>query len=62
MDKLAIGLFADVLYIKELINFEEYEAIMEIETAEDVQTFVDKLLGGEFRGYKKGETYALYRK
>lgn len=60
MDKTAIGLLADVLYIKGVICYEEFEAIQEVTTHEDVENFVEKLLRGGFNVYKKGEAYLDY--
>ena len=56
--KLVMGLFADVLYIKGAICFEEFEAIQEARNAEDIAQVVEKMLRGEYNVYKKGETYA----
>lgn len=69
MDKTAIGLMADVLYIKGYINFDEYEAIMNIKTPTDVDALVERLLTdgkeGGFNGNKgskkvRGEGYLDY--
>lgn len=57
MDKLVLGFMADVLYIKGLIYYDEYEAIMDVKQAEDLQEIVERMLRGDYRGYKKGETY-----
>lgn len=57
MDKLVLGFMADVLYIKGLICYDEYEAIMDVKKVEDLQIIVEHMLRGEFNGYKKGETY-----
>lgn len=55
MDKTAIGFLADVLYVKELLHYEEYEAIMNARNAADLEVIVDKLLRGEYSAYRKGE-------
>lgn len=57
LDKAVLGFLADVLYIKGFINFEEFEAIQEVRNTHDLQTVADKMLGGEYSGYKKGEGY-----
>lgn len=57
MDKGVLGFIADVLYIKGLINYDEFEAIMNAVTHQDLGDIVEKMLRGEYRGYKKGETY-----
>jgi hypothetical protein len=55
--KVAIGLFADILYDKGLLCFEEMDALLNISSAEDAYAFSDKLLRGEFNVYKRGEIY-----
>lgn len=55
--KLAIGLFADILYIKGILCYEELEAIQDIKNAEDVGAFIERLLRGDFNVYKRGEVY-----
>lgn len=56
-DKTAIGFFADVLYIKGFLNFEEFDAIMNAKTPSDLGDIVEKLLGDGYSAYKKGEGY-----
>lgn len=55
--KLAIGFMADILYIKGIICYEEYEAVLEAKSPTDLDMIVDKMLRGEFNGYRKGEGY-----
>lgn len=55
--RIIIGLFADILYSKNLLCFEEMDALLEIKSAEDVYAFSDKLLRGDFNVYKRGEIY-----
>lgn len=55
MDKLSIGLLAEIMYIKEIICYEEYNAMMEITTPSDADVFIDRLLRGDFNVYKRGE-------
>ena len=57
MDKAAIGFFADVLYIKGFLNFEEFEVIMNAKSPKDLGDIVEGMLRGEYSGYKKGEGY-----
>lgn len=59
MDKLALGFLADVLYIKGIICFEEFEAIQEVNHPSDLNDIVEKMLRGEFNAYRKGEGYVL---
>lgn len=60
MDKLTLGLLADILYIKGIICYEEFEAINDIKSPTDVNDFVEKMLRGEFNVYRKGEPYTEY--
>jgi hypothetical protein len=62
MDKLTLGLLADILYFKGIICFEEFEALQEMRDASDIEPFVEKLARGEFNVYKRGETYIDYAK
>lgn len=57
MDKLAIGFLADILYIKAIISFDEYDAIQKIKKAEDIQEVVDRMLRGDYSAHRKGEGY-----
>lgn len=60
MDKLVLGLLADILYIKGIICYEEFEAINDIKSPTDVDDFIEKMLRGEFNVYRKGESYIEY--
>lgn len=55
--KLLIGLFADIMYDKGMLCYEEMEALMDIKSAEDVFVFSERLLRGDFNVYKRGEIY-----
>jgi hypothetical protein len=57
LDKLAIGFMADILYLKGILCWEEFEEIQRITEPADLQKFVDKFIGGEFNVYKRGEIY-----
>lgn len=57
MDKLTLKFFADVLYLKNIICFEELEAINEVRNAQDLDAVFEKMIRGEFNVYKKGEAY-----
>lgn len=57
MDKLALGFLADILYIKGIICFEEYEAIQEVTHPSDLNDIVEKMLRGEFNAKRQGEGY-----
>lgn len=57
--RVVAELLADILFLKNIICFEEYEAIMEIKNSSDVEAFTDKLIRGEFNVYKRGEHYSI---
>lgn len=57
MDKNVIGFLADVLYLKGILCFEEFEAVMDAKNAEDLGEIVERMLRSDFNVYKKGESY-----
>lgn len=59
MDKLTIGFVADILYLKGIIGFEEFQDILNAKEPSDLQSIVDKLIGGKYNAYKRGEGYVL---
>lgn len=58
MDKVVIQLFADILYNKNILCYEEIDALLDMETVEDVVAFTDKMDRGGFNVYKRGEVYS----
>lgn len=60
IDKFVLKFLADVLYIKQVICFEELEAIMEVTSFEDLDVIVDKMLRSEYNLYRRGESYEAY--
>lgn len=60
MDKAVLGFLADILYIKKIICFEEFEDIMESTNPSDLDAITEKMLRGEYNVYKQGETYLQY--
>lgn len=63
MDKLVLKFLADVLYVKEIINVNEYEDVLDARNPSELDNIVDKMLGGGYVGkIKKGESYSLYGK
>lgn len=57
MDKVTLKFFADVLYLKGLLCYEELEAIMEAKTPSDLDEIFEKMMGGKYNVYKRGEVY-----
>lgn len=60
MDKIVLKFLADVLYIKEKLTLEEYEAIMDAKTPFDLDNIVDRMLRDDFTVLLRGETYGRY--
>ena len=56
MDKLTLGFLADLLYCKEVICYEEFEALQAARTPMDLDVITEKMLRGEFNVYKRGES------
>lgn len=57
MDKIVLKFFADVLYLKGYLYYEELEAIYDAKTPEDLDAIFEKMMRGEFSAYRKGEAY-----
>lgn len=57
VDKLTLGFIADVLYIKGIICYEEFEDIMNVTCAEDLGVITEKLLRSDYNVFKRGEGY-----
>lgn len=60
MDKLVLKFFADVLYVKGVLCYEELEAINEVCTPQDLDAVFEKILRGDFNVYKRGEVFTGY--
>ena len=55
MEKVTIKFFADVLYLKGVICFDEYEDIMECCTPECLDRVIEKMFKDEYNPYLRGE-------
>ena len=55
--KDVVKFLADILYLKGVINFDEFEAIMESHNFFDLDKIVEKIIRGEFDNYRRGEAY-----
>jgi len=53
MWKLALGLIADILYMKGILCYEELDAIYNVKDAEDIDKVSDKIIRGDFNVYKQ---------
>ena len=61
MDKVLLKFIADVLYVKGYIYYSEFEAMMGVRNADDLDRIIEGMLNDEFKGYKKGEGYTTAR-
>lgn len=57
MDKILLKFFADVLYLKGIICFEEYDDIMDVKCFEDLDVVFEKMMREEYDAYKRGDLY-----
>lgn len=60
MDKVILKFFADVMYIKGLLCYEELTDVMEVKTISDLDMIVEKMLGGEYNAHRRGEGVIRY--
>lgn len=56
-DKVIVQLFADILYVKGILCYDEIDHLLDMSTVGDVENFTDKMFGGVFSAYKRGEAY-----
>lgn len=56
-NQLSIGFLADILYIKGIICYEEFDAMQKATQASDLNVIVDRMLRSDFNVYKRGEGY-----
>lgn len=66
MEKLVLGFIADILYVKGILSLVEYQDIIEVKNPSDLDTIIDKMLGGEYdekrlqgEGYAKSAIHAI---
>lgn len=60
MDKCTLKFIADILYLKGILCFEELDAIYEIKHPSDLDIVFERMIGGDFNVYKRGEPYTDY--
>lgn len=61
MDKVVIKFFSDVLYLNNVLCFEEYEDIMDCKVAEDLDAVFEKMIKEGYNAYKRGKIYTEYK-
>ncbi len=60
MDKVILKFLADVLYVKEKLCLEEYEAILDVRIPHDLDKIIDRMLSDDFNTLRRGESYGRY--
>ena len=59
-DKILLKFFADLLYVKNVIYYEELEAILNACTLSDLDEIFERMMRDGFSPYKRGEYYSEY--
>ena len=54
--KVMVLLLAEILLHKDIIHWEEYDAILDLRNDQDTYEFIERMLNDEFKGYVKGES------
>lgn len=57
MDKVTLKFFADVLYLKGILCYEEIDAILDATHPSDLDNIFEKMIRGEYNVHKRGEPY-----
>jgi len=55
VDKILLKFFADVLYLKGIICYEEFEAILDCCTPHDLDVVFERMMKEDFNYYARGE-------
>lgn len=55
MDKIVLKFFADVMYLKGVLCFEELEDIMEACIPEDLDDIFENMVRGNYNAYVRGD-------
>lgn len=55
IDKGVLGFLCDVLYLKEVINIEEFEDIMSCSSCCDLDDVFESMMMDEYRDYGRGD-------
>ena len=55
MDKVVLKFFTDVLYLKGILCFEEYDGIMDCSCYKDLDNVFEKMMREEYNNYRRGD-------
>lgn len=55
MDKIVLKFIADLLYVKGMLYFEEFDAIMNVKSPSDLDDIIDNMMREVYSPYKKGD-------
>lgn len=54
--KSMVLLLAEILLHKEIIQYSEYDAILDMRNNDDLFNFIERMWNDEFKGYVKGDS------
>ena len=55
LDKVVLKFLADVLYIKGILSFDEFEDVMAVSSMSDLDVIVERMLCSEYNSYKSAK-------
>lgn len=55
MDKIILKFLVDVLYLNNIICYDEYDDIMECKVPSDLDDVFEKMMRGKYNTYRRGE-------
>lgn len=56
-DKVLTKFIADILYIKGILCYDEFEDIMDARNVDDLDIITEKMFNDEYNPYRRGEGY-----
>lgn len=60
-NKEILKFLADVLYVKGIICYEEYEDILDVSGGDGLEEIIEKMLNDGYNIYRRGECYVQYK-
>lgn len=55
MDKILLKFFTDVLYLKGVLCYDEFDDIMDCSRPEDLDNVFEKMMRGNYNSYRRGD-------
>ena len=62
MDKTVLKFFADVMYLKGILCYDEYDAIMSCCDGDDLEDVFENMLTDQYNIFRRGELEYEFRK